>query len=174
MCSVAWCDSLFIPFQEERLRLVRALNAVSEFRAGHFKNAITSFIDLNINPAKVVALYPESISGRLAVPREDWIPLFGGPRKESKSDTGSIPEHPTQEPGVETAPSSSSLTQQPRPPSPEGSVRDIVKTGLDAIVSAVKNEDETSSLGSRKKPPPKGEGPEFTSWIVPFIDPMNR
>jgi hypothetical protein len=32
----------------------------------------------NVNPAKVVALYPKAtISGNLAVPRDDWMKLFG-------------------------------------------------------------------------------------------------
>ena len=36
-----------------------------------------------MNPAKVVALYPESVSGRLAVSSDRWMPLFGGPEPVS-------------------------------------------------------------------------------------------
>ena len=52
---------------------------MSQFRAAKFDEAINTFIDLDFNPAKVVALYPESVSGRLAVPPDGWIPLYGGP-----------------------------------------------------------------------------------------------
>ena len=30
----------------------------------------------------MVALYPESVAGRLSVPQEGWIPLYGGPSEE--------------------------------------------------------------------------------------------
>lgn len=56
----------------------------------------------NVHPAKVVALYPKTaIAGNLAVPREDWMKLFGaveGARLE--------PEAP---PVVEEAPKPSVL-----------------------------------------------------------------
>ena len=65
--------------QPQRRTRIRALNAVSQFRAGKFDEAIDTFIDLDFNPAKVVALYPNAVSGRLAVPVDKWIPLYGGP-----------------------------------------------------------------------------------------------
>lgn len=37
------------------------------------------FIELNINPAKVIALYPENVSGRLGIEKSGWVELFGGP-----------------------------------------------------------------------------------------------
>jgi len=61
---------------------IRSLHAVTLFSRGHYDEAVNLFIDLGINPAKVVALYPESISGRLAKPRVEWIPLFGGPKDD--------------------------------------------------------------------------------------------
>jgi hypothetical protein len=54
------------------------LFAVSLFANGLFDDAINIFIDLNINPAKVVALYPDSVAGRLSIPREQWFELYGG------------------------------------------------------------------------------------------------
>ena len=36
----------------------------------------------------MVALYPESVSGRLSVPQEGWIPLYGGPREEDHASEG--------------------------------------------------------------------------------------
>lgn len=54
--------------------------------------AIKTFIDLDINPAKVIALYPEAIAGRLSVPRQKWIELYGGkPPKSASSDTDDKP-----------------------------------------------------------------------------------
>lgn len=128
---------------------------MSEYRVGHFKEAINAFIDLNINPAKVVALYPESIAGRLSVPQEEWIPLFGGPREALEPISGSSPQVASNKTltGAETSDSSQ---PPPRPPSPVASVRDIIKTGLESIVSAVKNDDETASIRSKRKEPPKG------------------
>lgn len=58
---------------------IRSFEAVSQFRSGNFDAAIDTFLELDINPAKIVALYPEAVSGRLSVPEERWIPLFGGP-----------------------------------------------------------------------------------------------
>ena len=51
---------------------------MSQFRAAKFDEAINTFIDLDFNPAKVVALYPESVAGRLALPQDRWIRLYGG------------------------------------------------------------------------------------------------
>ncbi len=135
---------------------MRALHAVSEYRAGRFKDAISAFIDLNINPAKVVALYPESIAGRLSVPQEEWIPLFGGPRKSLKSESAPVSQGATDETPAEAEDSDAGLPP-PRPPSPVGSVREAIRTGLETIVSAVSNDDETASVRSKRKEPPKGK-----------------
>jgi len=51
---------------------------VSQFHAAKFDEAINTFIDLDFNPAKVVALYPESVAGRISVPQDRWISLYGG------------------------------------------------------------------------------------------------
>ncbi|KAF9007557.1 hypothetical protein BDQ17DRAFT_1350883 [Cyathus striatus] len=72
-------DETSLPDKIQRRTRIRALNAVSDFRAAKFDKAIDTFLELDLNPAKVVALYPESVSGRLTVPQERWIPLFGGP-----------------------------------------------------------------------------------------------
>lgn len=52
---------------------------MSEFCDSKFDSAIDTFIELDLNPAKVVALYPDSVAGRLSVAPERWIPLHGGP-----------------------------------------------------------------------------------------------
>ncbi|KAF9266470.1 hypothetical protein L218DRAFT_956243 [Marasmius fiardii PR-910] len=72
-------EEAVLPDKDRRRTLIRVLNAVTLFRARQFDQAIDEFIELNVNPAKVVALYPESISGRLSVPPENWMALYGGP-----------------------------------------------------------------------------------------------
>ncbi|KIK62434.1 hypothetical protein GYMLUDRAFT_41874 [Collybiopsis luxurians FD-317 M1] len=83
-------DVKSLPEKDDRRIQIRALNAVVEFQAGRFDEAINTFAELNINPAKVVALYPEPISGRLSVPPEKWIELYAGP-KHSESPVEQSP-----------------------------------------------------------------------------------
>lgn len=64
--------------QDARRAHIRGLHAVSVFAEGKYAEAVKTFVDLDINPAKVVALYPESVAGRLSTPRLKWIELFGG------------------------------------------------------------------------------------------------
>lgn len=138
--------------QETRIRTVRALHAVSQFRLGHFTEAINTFISLNTNPAKVVALYPETISGRLAVPEDEWIPLFGGPasKPSPKSETASTVEDPDTS---KVPDADAEASHPPRSPSPQGSVRGLLRTGLDSLRSGVRREDEleTASIRAKKK-----------------------
>jgi Vam6/Vps39-like protein vacuolar protein sorting-associated protein 39 len=82
------------------------LNAVAQFKAAKFDEAINTFIELDLNPAKVVALYPEVIAGRLAVPRNGWIVLYGGPDVGDDSSSHSSEEstkEDSQEPPVQPA-----------------------------------------------------------------------
>ncbi|KAJ7800623.1 vacuolar sorting protein 39 domain 1-domain-containing protein [Mycena olivaceomarginata] len=68
-----------VPDKEQQVKTIRGLLAVAQFRAGQFDPALKTFIALDVNPAKVIALYPVEVSGRLAVPQDAWISLFGGP-----------------------------------------------------------------------------------------------
>ena len=93
-------DSLLMlaSLKDRRTSLTKALDAVSQFSTGEFDRALDLFVKLNINPAKVISLYPESISGRLSVPREQWIQMFGGPmpkapREATSSSSSSSSEH---------------------------------------------------------------------------------
>lgn len=70
--------------KEARRAKIRGLNAVARFRQGDYNSAIDAFIELDISPAKVVALFPKSVSGRLHVPPEGWIPLFGGRQRDTE------------------------------------------------------------------------------------------
>lgn len=61
---------------------IQALHAVALFAQGEYDAAINIFINLDINPAKVVALFPAEIAGRLAIPESGWIELHGGNKPE--------------------------------------------------------------------------------------------
>lgn len=155
---------------------MRSLYAVSQFKAGYFNGAINLFLELNINPAKVVALFPESVSGRLSVPQEEWIPLFGGPRKIVPSDSasshgshaeGTATTEDTTEPEVASA-------VPARPPSPHGSIRGMsaFKSGLDSLIASAKKDDDSASIRSKRKEKvekPKGASP-FTIPSVSVAD----
>ncbi|TRM64266.1 hypothetical protein BD626DRAFT_556986 [Schizophyllum amplum] len=82
-------DEGVLPDKDQRRTLIKALNAVSQLRAGQYDDAIVAFLSLDVNPAKVIAMYPPSISGRLAVPQEEWISLFGGPDGSAGGETKS-------------------------------------------------------------------------------------
>lgn len=60
------------------------------FSKGHYDEAINIFLELDTNPAKVVALYPEVVSGRMCVPSDEWIPLFGGKKKQALRKSASV------------------------------------------------------------------------------------
>ncbi|KAG6916169.1 hypothetical protein DXG01_008142 [Tephrocybe rancida] len=83
-------DEAVLPDKETRRTRIRALNAVADYREAKFDDAIDTFIELDFNPAKVVALYPEQVAGRLSVPLEGWIPLYGGPKSIANEASSSI------------------------------------------------------------------------------------
>ncbi|EDR08609.1 uncharacterized protein LACBIDRAFT_235177, partial [Laccaria bicolor S238N-H82] len=65
---------------------------------------IDTFIELDFNPAKVVALYPDAVAGRLSVPQDGWIPLYGGPAPIDPDDfQDSIKVDDIEKPGHERA-----------------------------------------------------------------------
>ena len=119
--------------KDRRTSLAKALDAVSQFRSGEFDRALDSFVKLNINPAKVISLYPEPISGRLSVPRERWIQMFGGPtpkatRGDVSSSSSSSSEHggDVEEPGPsgQTVTSNAAKVGKSKNPTRSSSLRD--------------------------------------------------
>ncbi|KAI0324590.1 hypothetical protein GY45DRAFT_1331365 [Cubamyces sp. BRFM 1775] len=151
-------DAALVADKERRQKQVRALQAVDNFRNTKYDDAINAFLELDINPAKVVALYPESISGRLAAPQDEWIPLFGGPKPK-------VPEpppapQPTAAPAAgspkvgERPGTPKSVESPPRAPTPQGSIRGVLKTGLESIVAAAKDDDAASIRSVRRPPKP--------------------
>ncbi|KAI0370322.1 hypothetical protein BV20DRAFT_1121321 [Pilatotrama ljubarskyi] len=151
-------DAALVSDKEGRQRQIRALQAVDDFRNAKYDDAINAFLELNINPAKVVALYPENISGRVAVPPEDWIPLFGGPKPKA---TEAVPA-PVAQPALtvgspkagERPGTPKSVESPPRAPTPQGSIRGVLKTGLESIVGAAKDDDAASIRSVRRPPKP--------------------
>ena len=74
------------------MKEARTLLAVRQFKDGEYLTALRSLADLNVNPAKVLGLFPELVSGRMSVPREKWIVLFGG-----RSWPANVPSSPKDE-----------------------------------------------------------------------------
>lgn len=75
-----------VPVQPDPTKHIQGLRAVQLFKEGSYANAVEMFLELDTNPAKVIALYPETISGRLSAPKEKWIELFGGDSSAKKAD----------------------------------------------------------------------------------------
>lgn len=77
-------DTRQLPDRETRLTLLRALNALALFRSPKAKDrqkAVEEFIELEVNPARVVALFGDVVGWeRLSVKEEDWVEMFGGPK----------------------------------------------------------------------------------------------
>jgi hypothetical protein len=158
--------------------LILALNAVSHFRAGRYDAAIDTFLDLDINPAKVIALYPERVAGRLAVRPEQWVSLFEGPVAKANEELSGGGENGggggTIEPlmgdkgkgedAMSTKSSDGGSKENgggsgeklpisvERAPSPAGSMRARTKTSFGALLpSVVSKDDDVASLSGRKK-----------------------
>jgi hypothetical protein len=169
------------------------LNAVSQFQAAKFDEAIDTFIELDFNPAKVVALYPESVSGRLSVPRDGWICLYGGPtstdddkvsitRTDSdrghESDKDSDKDQDLKKDDVAGRQSGSSTNIFEVIASGTGSVGGkLRKTGLAGLQALLPggqiNDDDASSVAAKKKPLLQG-APQFFLFsdillIIQFI-----
>ena len=112
------------------------------FRSKKFDDAINIFIELDINPAKVVALYPQEIAGRLSVPQKGWIPLFGGPPPPAES-TGSSKETSRERPATDLLDMLATSTS--------GTIRGRLK-GLGALMPSTSGKDDDAiSISSKKK-----------------------
>ncbi|KAF5392213.1 hypothetical protein D9757_001433 [Collybiopsis confluens] len=158
--------------QDNRKNQLRALNAVTEFKAGQFDKAIDTFTELNINPAKVVALYPESISGRLSAPHDEWIELFGGPKRLKSPTRDKFPGDDKSEPSGESDTAKEPIHERAGTATSElldnlglsvsssGSIRGRFK-GLGAFMASnapAQKDDDTASIKSvSPKPKPSAE-----------------
>ncbi|KAA1467551.1 hypothetical protein DENSPDRAFT_832639 [Dentipellis sp. KUC8613] len=145
-------DPAVLPDKDRRIILVRTLRAVHEFKIGNFDVAIDTFTELNINPAKVVALYPENIAGRLSVPQERWVPLFGGPAPKTVKEASTSSEHGDS--SQEGAPSDETAEKAPTEERPVGEPsKPKPKSALDAIKQSGSKDTDTASITSTKRRP---------------------
>ncbi|KAJ7671538.1 hypothetical protein DFH06DRAFT_118208 [Mycena polygramma] len=150
-------DTVALPDKEQRSTRIRGLNAVSQFRSSQFDTAIDTLIALDVNPAKVVALYPEAVAGRLSVPQDSWIPLFGGPAQ----DTDSTPSTPSLSDSKDGAPkdvgdisrheTAASESLENLVTSTSGTIRGRLK-GLGAYLPHALKEDDRASISRPSKP----------------------
>lgn len=143
-------DDGSLPDKDQRSVKIKGLDAISRFRAGRYQEAIATLVDLNFNPAKVVALYPENIAGRLSVPQERWIPLYGGPEPPTEDD------HTSSE-GSADADKEKAVAERQATDlldalgSGTGSVGGrLRKTGLGMLMASQKDDDAVSITSRRK------------------------
>lgn len=160
--ALALLDRVYGSNPSPQRTLILALNAVSQFRSGKYDDAINTFLDLDVNPAKVVALYPHKVAGRLAVKQEEWIALFGGPaahiKEQSGGDTGGTEDAMSTKSSVGDNKDGAAASKDKLPvsisrsPSPAGSMRARTKTSFGALLpAAVSKDDDVSSLSGKKK-----------------------
>ncbi|TDL20794.1 hypothetical protein BD410DRAFT_750406 [Rickenella mellea] len=156
-------DQATLSDKAERQEKVRALHAVSQFKQGDYDSAINTFLALDINPAKVVALFPETVSGRLYIPRDRWISLYGGPDPPSpqpptSSATATADAPPPAGESGEVQPGGSEPAShvQERLVSPVGSMRGRLMNTIDAIMplGGKEKEDDTKSISDKHKERP--------------------
>lgn len=116
-------------------------------------------MELNTNPAKVVALFPESVAGRLSRPRSEWISLFGGPASKVKNDSNNSAHSAQEEKDDHDEASGEPAAADPAKPvlHSAGGLMNRFKNPLDAIRPSAKDP-ETASIASttRRAPPPAG------------------
>ncbi|KAJ7284535.1 hypothetical protein C8J57DRAFT_1669706 [Mycena rebaudengoi] len=105
----------------------------------------------------VVALYPEAVAGRLSVPQDSWIPLFGGPvhtavDDESTSSTPSLAD--PQRDGTDAPHHEKAATETADHPitSGTGTIRGRFKTGLGAFLPSVHKDGDRASISPKRKP----------------------
>lgn len=145
-------------FQGRRRTQIRTLHAVSLFSEGNFDDAINTFIELDINPAKVVALYPDSIAGRLSTSREKWFELHSGrpPPEFVQIESGDVtlPQGASNPALVESPEQAGGSPAQVTP----GNFRGKLKAGFDRFIptGGVQKDDDAVSLSGKGRDKPPG------------------
>ncbi|KAG8832639.1 Vacuolar morphogenesis protein 6 [Serendipita sp. 399] len=77
-----------LPEKIKRRAHIQALHGVALIAQHQFEAAFEIFLKLDLNPAKIVAMYPVEISGRLSKPESSWTELFG---EKLQTSTGESP-----------------------------------------------------------------------------------
>jgi hypothetical protein len=153
---------MLVSLKDKRTSLTKALDAVSRFRAGEFDRALELFVKLNINPAKVISLYPESISGRLSVPHDQWIQMFGGPTPKAAREAISSSSSSSSERGGDVEePAGQTVGSTGKVGKPKNPLEEIRASGF-------KDSDTASITSTGKKEKPR-KGPHIVvSYDVLF------
>lgn len=86
-------DEILLEDKQERRTYIESLYAVSLFSKGQYSDAIDHFLELDTNPARVIALFPAFIAGPLATERSQWFEMFGAKKKKVESSEASVTEH---------------------------------------------------------------------------------
>jgi hypothetical protein len=81
----------------------KTLLAVQQFKDGEYLTALRALAELDINPARVLGLFPELVSGRLSTPRDKWVDLFGGKLANAGDPTNREPANTRDEASSEGA-----------------------------------------------------------------------
>ncbi|GJJ08147.1 hypothetical protein Clacol_002355 [Clathrus columnatus] len=134
-------------FQDSRRKHIKALHAVWMFAEGKYDDAMNTFISLDTNPAKVVALYSDSVAGRLSAPKVQWFDLHGGP-----SPTGFVESF--EPPSQQDTEANASLEDASAPPSitlPQSpTIRNLWRVSRGGPLVSVRKEDDNASIMSSK------------------------
>lgn len=84
-------DAKQLPDVASRRARMQGLVGVQRFEQGEYDAAMDLFIEVDMNPAKVLALYPPEIAGALARGSGAWRALFGAQQSVGKSDERETP-----------------------------------------------------------------------------------
>lgn len=68
----------------EKTRELRTLHGLELFKMGKFEEAIDVFTELELNPCKVLCLFPKEISGDLCREKDSWEEIVGGRKRSSE------------------------------------------------------------------------------------------
>ncbi|KAJ7702146.1 vacuolar sorting protein 39 domain 2-domain-containing protein [Mycena olivaceomarginata] len=155
-----------VPDKEQQVKTIRGLLAVAQFRAGQFDPALKTFIALDVNPAKVIAL-----------PQDAWISLWWGRISMASSTPHAFPSSSrTTLPRAMRMlwdyltyhrPRVAGITTDEPVPWDRLLVRDVVETTLFALPDA-----PLSAPGSRTTPslcPNRKLGPEHLDLIFSLV-----
>jgi hypothetical protein len=107
----------------------------------------------------VIALYPEAVSGRLAVPREKWIPLYGGPVPVEDDDNKSMASTDTKDKASHEKSAADLLDVVAESGSALKSRLQKSALGMFVASNPVPKDDDTASvISSKRKAPLHGMG----------------
>ncbi|KAK8861657.1 hypothetical protein IAR55_002480 [Kwoniella newhampshirensis] len=132
-----------------RLPHLKTLQAVAQIAHGQYQSAMETFLIFNINAALVLSLFPaETISGRLHVPKDGWMELFGAVEGAQLE-----PQHKEEHEGGTTKSLLKSVA----------GLRLPKKGSVDTLSHPVQKGDDAASIKSVEgveKPPPTMSGEE--------------